>query len=173
MGSELVELELVGVRRQTTAEQVVILLLDMAGRRLLPVVVGPSEGAAIAAGQAGIEPERPMTHDLLVSVLSTVGSEVCSVEIVALVDGVFHAELVLSGGARVDARASDAVAIAVRIGCPVLCHDEVLEESALAVEEPGTSEDEVAEFREFLETVTPQDFENAPESGPKEDPPES
>jgi len=165
----LVELEVLGVRRQTSVDQVVVLLLDLSGRRLLPVVVGPSEGAAIAAGQAGVVPPRPMTHDLLVSVLETCGVGLERVEIVELREGVFHAALVLDSGERVDSRASDAVALAVRVGCPVLCAPEVLEESSLEVE-GATPEDEMAEFRAFLDKVTPEDFENAPPEGPMEAP---
>ncbi|MCV2394628.1 bifunctional nuclease family protein [Actinotalea sp. M2MS4P-6] len=167
MATGLVELEVLGVRRQSSVDQVVVLLLDAAGRRLLPVVVGPAEGAAIAAGQAGIVPPRPMTHDLLVSVLETCGVGVAQVEIVSLEDGVFHAALVLDTGDRVDSRASDGVALAVRLGCPVLCVSEVLDESALEVE-GVTPEDEVEEFKAFLENVTPEDFENAPPEGPVE-----
>ncbi len=169
MSRDLVELEVLGVRRQTTVDQVVVLLLDLIGHRLLPVVVGPGEGSAIAAGQAGLTPERPMTHDLLVSVLNLLDSTVVSVEIVALRDGVFHAELVLDDGVRVDSRASDAVAVAVRVGCPVLCDPQILEESGLAVE-GAMPEDEMAEFRAFLETVTPEDFEEAEGEGPHEEP---
>lgn len=163
----LVELEVLGVRRQTSVDQVVVLLLDLSGRRLLPVVVGASEGAAIAAGQAGVVPPRPMTHDLLLSVLETCGVGLERVEIVELREGVFHAALVLDSGDRVDSRASDAVALAVRVGCPVLCAAEVLEESSLEVE-GSTPEDEMAEFRAFLDHVTPEDFENAPPEGPTE-----
>ncbi|NTW42648.1 MAG: bifunctional nuclease family protein [Cellulomonadaceae bacterium] len=167
----MVELEILGVRRQTDLDQVVVLLLDLQGKRLLPVVVGTSEGTAIAAGQAGLRPPRPMTHDLLVSVLATCDVAVVQVEIVALVDGVFHAELVLDNGLRVDSRASDAVAVAVRAGCPVLCSAEVLDESSLEVEEgePETPapepEEELEEFRAFLEQVTPEDFEEGGHEG--------
>ena len=157
-GSEqLVEMEVLGVRRQVPAEQVVVLLLDLAGRRLLPIVVGLTEGTAIVAGQAGVEPPRPMTHDLLVSTIAACGEQVLRVEVVALVDGVFHAALVLAGGGRVDSRASDAIAVAVRVGCPVMCAKDVLEESSLEVEEQ-IAEEEVEEFRVFLDNVSPEDF---------------
>lgn len=160
----LVEVEVLGVRRQSNLDQVVVLLLDLPGRRLLPVVVGQTEGSAIAAGQAGLAPPRPMTHDLLVSVLGACDVAVRQVEIVSLVDGVFHAELVLDNGVRVDSRASDAVAVAVRVGCPVLCAVDVLEESSLEVE-GATPEEEVQEFRAFLETVSPEDFGEAGDEG--------
>lgn len=157
MATDLVEMDVLGVRRQVPADQVVVLLMDLQGRRLLPIVVGMTEGTAIVAGQSGIVPPRPMTHDLLVSALRSTGTSVVRVEISALLDGVFHATLVLSTGDRVDSRASDAIAVAVRSKCPVLCAREVLEESGLDVEDPAP-EDELEQFRAFLDTVSADDF---------------
>lgn len=152
------EMQVLGVRRQVPLDQVVVLLLDVDGARVLPIVVGLAEGQAIAAGQAGVLPARPMTHDLLVSVLRTCGVVVTRVEIVALIDGVFHAALVLADGRRIDSRASDAIAVAVRVGCPVLCEPDVLEESGLEVQDSAEEDEEIAEFRAFLDTVNPDDF---------------
>jgi len=162
---DLVELEVLGVRRQAPLDQVVVLLLDLAGRRLLPIVVGLTEGTAIAAAQSGAVPPRPMTHDLLAATLEATGVGLVRSEVVALVDGVFHAALVLDNGSRVDARASDAIAVAVRTGSPVLCAPAVLAESGLPVEERG-EEEEVEEFRAFLDTVNPDDFVTGEEGDP-------
>ncbi|WP_372594263.1 bifunctional nuclease family protein [Actinotalea sp.] len=173
MDTSLVELDVLGVRRQGEQDEVVVLLLDLVGRRLLPIVVGPSEGSAIAVGHAGIQAPRPMTHDLLVAVLAACGGVVTQVEVTELTDGVFHAAVVLDGGSRVDARASDAIALAVRIGCPVMCAPDVLEAASLPVE-GETPADEVARFRVFLDTVSPEDFGGDPgeehdaETGPGE-----
>lgn len=158
MQDGLVEMQVLGVRRQVPLDQVVVLLLDAEGGRVLPIVVGLGEGQAIAAGQAGVVPPRPMTHDLLVSVLRSSGADVERVEIVALVDGVFHAELVLGDGRRIDSRASDAIAVAVRLHSPVLCDRDVLAESGLEVQDQNNEEDEVEEFRAFLESVSADDF---------------
>ena len=166
MDTSLVELDVLGVRRQGAENEVVVLLLDLTGRRLLPIVVGPSEGSAIAVGHAGIKAPRPMTHDLLVGLISACGGVVTQVEVVRLVEGVFHAAVVLDGGNRVDARASDAIALAVRLGCPVLCTPEVLEVASLPVE-GDTPADEVARFLTFLDTVTPDDF--LVEPGPEDE----
>jgi bifunctional DNase/RNase len=117
-----------------------------------------------------------MTHDLLRDVLSTLDVHVGRVEITELVAGVFHAALVLDGGRRVDARASDAIALAVRVGCPVLCATEVLAEvgieaapvSAEEAEEAAASsspDEQVAQFREFLDHVSPDDFERGEPGG--------
>lgn len=153
----LVPLEVLGVRRQAPADQVVVLLLDIPGRRLLPIVVGVAEGSSIAAAQSGLTAPRPMTHDLLVATLAAAGGAVVQAEVVALVDGVFHAALVLDNGERVDARASDAIAVAVRTGSPVLGAADVLAAAGLPVEE-REPEAEVEEFRVFLDTVNADDF---------------
>lgn len=164
MRDDLVEMQVLGVRRQVPLDQVVVLLLDVDAARVLPIVVGLSEGQSIAAGQAGVVPPRPMTHDLLVAVLSACALTVDRVEIVALVDGVFHAALVLSDARRIDSRASDAIAVAVRASCPVFCDLDVLAEAGLEVQESANEDEEIAEFRAFLETVSPDDFV-APDEG--------
>ena len=171
MDKDLVELDVLGVRRQGEDDEVVVLLLDLTGRRLLPIVVGPNEGSAIAVGHAGIRPPRPMTHDLLAALVAACGGVVVQVEVSQLLEGVFHATVVLDGGTRVDARASDAIALAVRLGCPVLCAPDVLEVAGLPVE-GETPADEVARFRAFLDTVTPDDFgeETGDEDPADEDP---
>ena len=158
MRDDLVEMQVLGVRRQVPLDQVVVLLLDAEGGRVLPIVVGLTEGQAIAAGQAGVVPPRPMTHDLLATVLRTLGAVLERVEIVALIDGVFHAALVLGDGRRIDSRASDAIALAVRSGSPVLCDRDVLDEMGLEVQETASEEEEVEEFRAFLDTVSADDF---------------
>ena len=155
--SDLVVVDVLGVRRQLPSEAVVVLLLDGDGRRVLPIAVGTWEGAAIASGHAGIAPPRPMTHDLLAASLAAAGTALAHVEIVALESGTFRADLVLANGARVDARASDAIALAVRVKAPVMCTEAVLADAGIAVEDRETDR-EVAEFRHFLDTVSPDDF---------------
>ena len=101
-----------------------------------------------------------MTHDLLRNVLTSLGVRLDRVEITSLTDGVFHAALVLGTGVRVDSRASDAIALAVRTGSPVLCSAEVV---AVAGVEATTkpAEQEMERFREFLDHVSPEDFDEA------------
>lgn len=169
---EMVPVDVVGVRQHLVDEEIVVLLLDPAAELLVPILIGPSEASAIATAQAGIVPPRPMTHDLLRDVLATVGVTLDRVEITDLTDGVFHAALVLGTGARVDSRASDAIALAVRTGSPVLCSAEVV---AVAGVEATTkpAEREMERFREFLDQVSPEDFEEGDEGEdePPADPP--
>ena len=161
---DLVPLEVAGVRRHLPADDLVVLLLEPERHLVLPIVVGSAEATSIAVAVEGVVPLRPLTHDLLRSVIEATGNLVERVEITELVDGVFHAAVVLASGVRVDSRASDAIGLAVRTGSPVLCALEVLD--AAGVDAQGGDEDrEVERFREFLDSVEPEDFEGA---GPPE-----
>ncbi len=105
-------------------------------------------------------PPRPLTHDLLKDVLEAVGRPLSEVRITEVKDGVFFATLVLGEEpdlVEVSARPSDSIALALRTGSRIVCADEVLDEAGLAV--PAEQEDEVEKFREFLDHVTPEDFE--------------
>ncbi|HEX7806035.1 MAG TPA: bifunctional nuclease family protein [Cellulomonas sp.] len=163
-GEELVTVEVIGVRQHLVDDEIVVLLLDPAAELFIPILIGPAEASAIATAQAGVVPRRPMTHDLLCDVIAAVGESLSQVEITSLEHGVFHAALVLGSGARVDSRASDAVALAVRVGCPVLCSAEVVAIAGVEAS-PGPAEQELERFREFLDQVTPEDFESGEEPG--------
>jgi hypothetical protein len=163
-GEELVTVEVIGVRQHLVDDEIVVLLLDPAAELFIPILIGPAEASAIATAQAGVVPRRPMTHDLLCDVIAAVGESLTQVEITSLEHGVFHAALVLGSGARVDSRASDAVALAVRVGCPVLCSAEVVAVAGVEAS-PGPAEQELERFREFLDQVTPEGFESGQEPG--------
>jgi bifunctional DNase/RNase len=167
----MVPVEVLGVRQQqqrnADAEaEIVVLLLDAAAELAVPIVIGPREASAIAMAQAGLVTPRPMTHDLMRDVLDAVGVELERAEIVALDGGIFFAELVLSNGARVDSRASDAIALAVRTGSPVLCSAEVVAAAGIEIVDL-VQQREVEKFRDFLEHVEPEDF-SGPGSGHRE-----
>ncbi len=135
----------------------IVLLRERGGDRFLPIWVGAPEASAIAFAQQGVVPPRPLTHDLLKDVIEAVGRSVVEVRIVAVKDGVFHAELVLDGGTVISSRSSDAIALALRTGSPILGAEEVLETGGVPV--PDQDEDEVEKFREFLDHVSAEDFE--------------
>jgi bifunctional DNase/RNase len=151
------EVDVMGVRVEMPSNQPIVLLREVAGDRYLPIWIGAVEATAIAFAQQGVVPPRPLSHDLLRDVLSATGNELSEVRITEVKDGVFFATLVLSGGAEVSARPSDSIALALRTGTKIVCADDVLDEAGLAV--PTEQEDEVERFREFLDQVTPDDFE--------------
>ena len=151
------ELSVVGVRVELPSNQPIVLLREVEGDRYLPIWIGAVEATAIAFAQQGVVPPRPLTHDLLKEVLAATGNELSEVQITEVKDGVFFANLVFSSGAEVSARPSDSIALALRTGSRIVCSDEVLDVAGLSV--PAEQEDEVERFREFLDQVSPDDFE--------------
>jgi hypothetical protein len=152
------EMDVVGVRVEMPSNQPIVLLREVTGERYLPIWIGAVEATAIAFAQQGVTPPRPLTHDLMKDVLEATGQRLDEVRIVDMQDGVFFAQLVFDGGAEVGARPSDSIALALRTGSRIVCAEAVLEEAGLAV--PAEQEDEVERFREFLDHVTPDDFES-------------
>ncbi|GAA4813224.1 bifunctional nuclease family protein [Tomitella cavernea] len=159
------EMQLVGIRVEQPQNQPVLLLRESEGERFLPIWIGQNEAAAIALEQQGIAPARPLTHDLIKDVIDALGRTLLEVRIVDLREGTFYAELVFDGDVSVSARPSDAVALAIRVGVPILSDEAVLEEAGLVI--PDEREDEVEKFKEFLDSVSPEDF-NPGESGGQE-----
>jgi uncharacterized protein len=151
------EVDVIGVRVEMPSNQPIVLLREVSGDRYLPIWIGAVEATAIAFAQQGVTPPRPLTHDLFTDVLTATGHELTEVRITSVQDGVFYAELVLDGATEVSARPSDSIALALRTGSRIVCDEGVLDEAGLAV--PAEQEDEVEAFREFLDHVTPEDFE--------------
>lgn len=161
----MVPVEVLGVRQQRGDQEIVVLLLDGAASLVVPIVIGPREASAIAMAQAGLVTPRPLTHDLLRDLLDATGVGLERAEIVALDGGIFFAELVLSNGVRVDSRASDAIALAVRTGSPVLCSAEVVATAGIETVD-ASHQREMDRFRDFLANVEPDDFAGPPGGQP-------
>jgi bifunctional DNase/RNase len=150
------ELTVVGVRVELPTNQPIVLLKEVDGDRYLPIWIGAVEATAIAFAQQQIATQRPMTHDLMKDLLDALGITVNAVQITDLQEGVFYATLVLSGGAEVSARPSDAIALAMRTGSTIFAEESVLDEAGIPIADE--QETEVEKFREFLEGISPDDF---------------
>ncbi len=153
-------LDVVGVRVEVPSNQPIVLLREADGDRYLPIWIGAVEATAIAFAQQGQVPPRPLTHDLFRNVLEAAGLTLERVDITELRDGVFYAELHFGSGVEVSARPSDAIALALRTGSPIFGAEDVLEEVGITIadEQEPDEEAEVANFREFLDQVSPEDF---------------
>ncbi len=152
----MIPVDVVGVRVEMPSNQPVLLLRESGGQRFLPIWIGAVEATAIAFAQQGVEPPRPLTHDLMANLLDAYGHDLVSVQISDLQDGVFFGVLVFADGITVSARPSDAVALALRTNAPTVVADHVFEEAG--IDAPDDEEHEVEAFREFLDHVTPEDF---------------
>ena len=141
-----------------------LLVAEQAGQhRALPLSIGAAEAAAIQIALRGERHPRPPTHQLFVEIIAALGAQLDHVEITAIRDNIFHAELVFVGDLRISARPSDAIALAVYAERPIRASDELLDTvgtMAFAVDRSGADpdEDEIAKFRSELERLDPDDF---------------
>ncbi|MBW4078457.1 MAG: bifunctional nuclease family protein [Acidobacteria bacterium] len=165
----MVEVVLRAVRVDVGSSTPLLLLEEVGGDRVLPIFIGAPEATAIAYALQHVEAPRPMSHDLLANVITALGAQLFAVEITELVDNTFYAHLRLLRDnieTIVEARPSDAVALALRSGAPILVSDSLMNEQGKFihldedVEDDAPSEAElVAELRDFLDTVRPEDFD--------------
>jgi uncharacterized protein len=157
-------MELVGVRVEIPANTPMVLLQESSGaQRLLPILIGGAEASAIHYALEGVQPPRPLTHDLFVTVLGTLGATLERVLVTEVRDHTYYAELHLAtadGPKVVSSRPSDAIALAVRCGAPLFAADELLDEVGQVPEpEPEDEAEEIIdEFKDFIEHVNPEDF---------------
>lgn len=160
----MVPLELLGVRVEMPANTPMLLLRESDGRhRLLPIYIGSPEASAIHYALEGVEPPRPLTHDLFLNVLAELGTSVTRVVITELRDRTYFAELHLAtptGERIISARPSDAIALAVRCGADLFASNELIDQ--VGQEPVPESDDDAAEiideFKDFIENVSPEDF---------------
>lgn len=154
-------MDVIGVRVELPSNTPIVLLKETDGNRYLPIWIGAAEATAIATALEGIATARPLTHDLMRSVIDALGALATRVVITEMRDQVYYADLTLDAGGKeveVTARPSDAIALAVRTGTPVFAMPGVLEDAGIYFEENEDAEAEVERFREFLEEVTVEDF---------------
>jgi bifunctional DNase/RNase len=147
----VIRLSLIGVRVEVPTNQPIVLLREEGGPRFLPIFIG-----------SPLETPRPMTHDLFKSVLDDLAVRLERVEITELHDGTFYAEIELDRDGtktRISSRPSDAIALAVRFGAdiPIFVDENVLEEAGVLFD-ADEEEEQVEQFREFLDQVSPEDF---------------
>jgi uncharacterized protein len=161
----VVEMRVMAVGVESGAQRPVLLLQEASGdHRLLPVWIGIPEANAITVEQHRVSLPRPMTHQLIGDVLDAFGRHLEQVRITEVRDNVFYAELILDQNTKVSARVSDAIALALHLGVAIHAEDSVLDTAAVAhtaIRSQGDDRtpDEVEEFRRFLDTASPEDFD--------------
>lgn len=172
MPESLAEVVVESVRVHMLSSQHVVLLKETDRERYLPIWIGPWEANAIATRLQGVTPERPMTHDLFAATLVSLGVNLKQIIVSSLAEETFHATIELERDGQtyaIDARPSDAIALAVRTGVRIFASREVLDRAGV---EPETQVDEKLEvFREFVNSLD-VDLEEEHREGPgSESPP--
>jgi bifunctional DNase/RNase len=171
-GPAMREMTLYGVSFEPIGKQPIVLLKTSDDEKFLPIWIGHAEAAAILMKLQGASPPRPMTHDLFADVISELQAEVVRVSVTELRENTFYARITIMQDGReveIDSRPSDAIALAVRCDAQIFAAEDVIEESGIEFqgeddEQPGLvtasslADLDPAEFRQFLETVTPEQF---------------
>jgi bifunctional DNase/RNase len=160
----MIEVVLRAVRVDLASSSPVLLLEERNGSRALPIFIGGPEAAAIAYALDNIPTTRPMTHDLLGNTVEALGAQLHHVAITDLVDSSYIAtiHLVRDGhDVALDARPSDAVALAIRHGAPITVRDDLMADHGVEIDPEDGDDDEdqlVDEMRRFLDNIRPEDF---------------
>lgn len=146
-----VQVEILGISTSpSTSGAYALILRETAGLRRIPIIIGGFEAQAIALEMEGIKPPRPLTHDLLKQVVEALGGAITETAINELRDGTFFASLKLSDDQEIDARPSDAIALAIRFGVPIFVAESVMTEAGFLPEE---GEEELEEVEEEEDTL--------------------
>ena len=160
-----VEMKVRGLALDPLSNLPIIILRDEEEKRSLPIWIGIYEATAIALELEKIETPRPMTHDLIKSILETIEARVAKIVVTDLKENTFYAVLHLQlGGTEytVDSRPSDAIALALRVGAPIYVDEDVVRKAKsleVGKEAEAVKADDPDRLREWLQNIKPEDFE--------------
>ena len=159
----MIEMNVAGIALDASSRIPIVLLKDSSERRALPIWIGQHEAKAILSALDEQKPIRPMTHDLISDCLGTWDIEVEKVVIHALQDSTFYASIFLKQAKtakQVDARPSDAIALAIRADAPIWVVEEVIADASIPVDQEADDE-EREEFKRFVDQIRPKDFQTS------------
>ena len=157
----MIEMKVMGIALDTRTGSPIVVLHDLDNRRALPIWIGSAEASAIIRKIEKLSVTRPMTHDLIIDIVKQTGYRVDRVEINDVEKETYYAGIFLSNGENeitIDARPSDAIAVAMRADAPILVTANVLLNGAVSVDS-AKDEEEAAEFKDFIQNIKPSDFE--------------
>ncbi len=156
----MIEMKVAGIALDAVTRSPIVLLRDFTERRALPIYIGNDQAKAIINAIENQAPPRPLTHDLLVNMLEAWGMTLERIVIHSLQDNTFYASLTVVQGdvkKEIDARPSDAIALALRTNCTIWVLEEVIADASIPVDRDA-DEAERQEFRDFISSLRPEDF---------------
>jgi bifunctional DNase/RNase len=157
------EMKVSGLTIDQASNSPIVILRSIQGDHALPIWIGIMEATAIATELENVRFARPMTHDLFKNLIDMLKVKISKVEVCDLRDNTFYAQIYFTSDDQrynMDARPSDAIALALRAGCPIFVDDNVLQKSKKLDEEPEAwdKSDEGMKWKEYLEKLSPDDF---------------
>ena len=158
----MIEMQVMGIALDTRTGAPIVVLHDLENRKALPIWIGSAEASAIIRKIENIEVARPMTHDLIINMVEDLGGEINRIEINDVADDTYYANIVINTSDNkevfVDSRPSDAIAVAIRVDVPIYISSKVLASGAVSCDS-AKDEEEAQEFRDFIQSIKPSDFE--------------
>lgn len=168
----MIEMRVMGIALDTRTGSPIVVLHDKDNRRALPIWIGSAEASAIIRKIENIAVARPMTHDLIINIIEEAGYNLEKVEIHDVEKETYFASLVLVNDEgdkiEIDSRPSDAIAVAIRIDAPIFVSPKVLSSGAISTDS-AKDEEEAKEFKDFIQSVKPSDFEKILKEHPESD----
>lgn len=168
----MIEMHVMGIALDTRTGSPIVVLHDTENRKALPIWIGSAEASAIIRKIENIKVQRPMTHDLIINITEQLGYDIDRVEISDVEEETYYANIVLidkdENEVLIDARPSDAIAVAIRVDAPILVTANVLANGSVSCD-LQKDEEEAQEFRSFIQTIKPSDFEKLMKDRDKND----
>lgn len=163
----MIEMQVMGVALDTRTGAPIVVLSDRENRRALPIWIGTAEASAIIRIMENMATQRPMTHDLICSIFETLEYEVKKIEINDMEEGTYFANIFVSGkkGEHViDSRPSDAIAVALKVKCPIYVTTNVIADGTISTDQ-SRDQEEAEEFKKFVKDLKPSDFQRLIDKG--------
>jgi uncharacterized protein len=158
----MIEMRVMGIALDTRTGAPIVVLHDKDNRRALPIWIGSAEASAIIRKIENLTVARPMTHDLIIEIIEKTGYKLDRIEISDVEKETYFASLILQNESgeeiEIDSRPSDAIAVAIRIDAPIFVSPKVLSSGAISTDS-AKDEEESKEFKDFIQSVKPSDFE--------------
>lgn len=160
-GADIIEVKVASLGIDSSTQSPIVILKELEGERYLPIWIGPSEASAIATELAGVKFSRPLTHDLMKNLVRALHGELSQVVIGALKDNTYYAQVFVHNEGDVvsiDARPSDSIALALRLGSPIYASEDLLDHTAEEVGEVEEDDHDPEDLKDYLRRMNPEDF---------------
>jgi len=168
----MIEMRVMGIALDTRTGSPIVVLHDKDNRRALPIWIGSAEASAIIRKIENLAVSRPMTHDLIIDIIEKTGYDLNRIEINDVEKETYYAKLFLindeANVIEIDARPSDAIAVAIRVEAPIFVTSNVLANGSVSTD-AAKDEEESQDFKSFIQSVKPSDFEKLLKEHPESD----